>query len=641
MAAGRWALAILIGLLLVAPLGGVAAQVAEGLPPGVVAAEVDDQPIDAVNVPETDSTTPEFAGRINTGASTVEIVITDTRILRFTLEVDDRGRFRGAAPSPLEPGEHALYIFDSLVGSFVVSADATAGDATGDRDEQVRDGLLDIARAVPEPADFGEAVPGLALLEGSFTSLDEEARRIAAAEGDDSPDAVSSIREELDANGWRQRYESRLAVPDPADPSRFALQVSSSAVEYDDPSQAASAFAATAGSADAIAGAQIGQGSELLLLTGTTPDTGVEYEALRLLYVQDRVLGLIVVADLLGGAPDQALLETVGGNVAARAASVSAGDLNGPATRALRLDAPAPSSIGANEAYQVIDGLLVPLYGEDERGRTERTAMFAGSVEAFVGSALGAAREGGQIDDGSATERVFAYQTTVIAFPTPDDAAFWIANLATTLANDPVRGYTAFDPVSAAPTVGEESAVFAVGRDVGAPLDGFRTYLRVGAEVAIVELAAAPAASLDEALALATDQAACLERGRCPQPASVSGFGDDAGDVGVPEQPAPPPTAEPSESETGLIDDQQGGQSGGVRDVGDPAPAPSEPTADDPSAPAAETPTEPAGGALEIATAEPTAASIPAVPNSDAPTPSPTPEAPRGGVRDVTPAPDA
>lgn len=637
MAAGRWVITLLIGLLLAAPLSSATAQYAEGLPPGVVAAEVDNQPIDAVNVPETDRATPQVAGRINTGAATIDLAIADGEIVRFTLDVDGRGRFRGTVPSTLAPGQYALYIFDALVGSFVVTPDAVAEGTPRARDERGDGARLDLARAVPEPADFGEAIPGLALLEGAFTSLDEEARRIAVTTGDDSRGTIAAIRDELNANGWRQRYESRLAVPDPADPSRFALQVSSSAVEYADAAQAALAFAATAGSADAFAGVQVGQSSELVLLSGTTPDTGVEYNALRLLYVQDRVLGLIVVADLLGGDPDQALLEAVAQNVATRAAAVSSGDIQGEAMRTLRLASPVASSVATNEAYQVVDGFLVPLYGEDERGRAARGATFGGTYEAFVGSALGTVQPGGQRDAAGADERVIAYQVTVMAFPTPDDASIWIANLPNLLANDPMRGYTAFDPVSAAPTVGEESAVFAVGRDVGTPLDGFRAYVRVGPEVAIVEFAAAPGATLDEALVLATEQADCLQRGRCQRAGVIPGFeGDGAGNGATTDEPEATRATEEAGGENPDTGEQQGGQRGGVRDVGEAAPDSDDVSADGTGA---EITPEPTGGAIEIAPVEPTAAPAPTGATSDSPTP--TPVVPQGGVRDVTPAPNA
>src|ERR687898_839970 len=41
--------------------------------------------------------------------------------------------------------------------------------------------LLDIARVVPYPADFGDLVPGIGFVDGRFSTLDEDARRAAAA----------------------------------------------------------------------------------------------------------------------------------------------------------------------------------------------------------------------------------------------------------------------------------------------------------------------------------------------------------------------------------------------------------------------------------------------------------------------------
>jgi hypothetical protein len=595
------------------------AQYAEGLPPGLVAAEVANQPIDAVNSPATDDPTPQFTGRINTGQTALELALADGAIVRFTLEVDERGRFRGQPPEPLQPGQYALYIFDALVGTFIVTeaaAEGTPRPRAGGGDG----GVIDVARAVPEPADFGGAIPGLALLEGRFTSLEEEARRIAAEEGDASREAVAVVRADLEAGGWQQRYESRLAVPDPADPARFALQVSSFAVAYDDAAQASAAFASSAGAADALPSTPIGQGSELVALTGTTPDTGATYQALRLLYVQDRILGLIVVADLLGGAVDQATLEAVAQTVAVRAAAVSAGELRGVATRAVTVDPPAGSDYSQDDAYQAVDGALVPLYGEDERGFVAREATFAGTFEAFVGETIGIARAVGATDP--VGERAFDHVVSILTFPTPEDASAWIANLPTLIANDPLRGYLAFDPVSAAPTVGDESAVYALQRDAEPVLSGFRAYIRVGTDVAIVEFSAAPAATLDETLLVAEAQASCLYGERCAA-VTIPGFEREerarAVDDAAPASPA-------ATTEAG------DGPQGGVRDVGadeptepaEPAPAESPPVSDGAIDPPAAEPTEPPG----------------IIDNAPAPNPTPTPAGPTGGVRDVTPSPD-
>ena len=101
--ARRW-LAIVLALnFLAGPVSTVAAQYAGALPAGVVAAEVDGQPIDADNTPETDDPSPQISGRINTGLPSVDLAIGDGEVVRFTAPVDERGRFRATPPEPLEP----------------------------------------------------------------------------------------------------------------------------------------------------------------------------------------------------------------------------------------------------------------------------------------------------------------------------------------------------------------------------------------------------------------------------------------------------------------------------------------------------------------------------------------------------------
>jgi hypothetical protein len=177
--ARRWLAIVLALTFLAGPVSTVGAQYAGALPAGVVAAEVDGQPIDADNTPETDDPSPQISGRINTGLPSVDLAIGDGEVVRFTAPVDERGRFRATPPEPLEPGQYSLYIFDALVGAFTVSAAAEDDRNAGAGEGRAETPDLDIARVVPFPFDFGEAIPGLGLLDGRFFSLDEEARRSA------------------------------------------------------------------------------------------------------------------------------------------------------------------------------------------------------------------------------------------------------------------------------------------------------------------------------------------------------------------------------------------------------------------------------------------------------------------------------
>jgi hypothetical protein len=263
---------VLVLTFLVGSPAARAVQYAEGLPAGVVAAEVDGQPIDASNVPETDERSPQVTGRINNGLASVDVAIADGEVVRFALEVDERGRFRGAPPTPLEPGEYTLYFFDALVGSFVVTEAAAGEQRAGARGAGTSGApAVDIARVVPFPFDFGEAIPDLGLLDGRYFTLNDEALRSATAAGDASAESIDETRRTLRESGWQGRYESRLAVPLPDDPSRFSVQVSSFAILYDGAESAEAAFAASTGSGEAVSSATVGDESELIALAGHHP----------------------------------------------------------------------------------------------------------------------------------------------------------------------------------------------------------------------------------------------------------------------------------------------------------------------------------------------------------------------------------
>ena len=191
--------------------------------------------------------------------------------------------------------------------------------------------LLDIARVVPYPADFGDRVPGIGFVDGRFVTLDEDARRAAAAaaaraaSGEDATDTMSAANRGLAAASWRQRYESRLAAPSADDPQRFSLEFSSFVVEYPSPDDARAAFVLFAGDDRSVEAPLVGDESALTEFTGVTPDTGVNFHAARLVFRVGTLLATIIFADLLDQEPDLELLDSVAQQVAERAAVVSSG----------------------------------------------------------------------------------------------------------------------------------------------------------------------------------------------------------------------------------------------------------------------------------------------------------------------------
>src|SRR3954471_22878367 len=136
------------------------AQTPTNLPAGVASVEIDNQPIDAVTTPVTSNSTPEISGRVDLGVPTVDLVVSGNGDVSVSAEVDGRGRFRTTLPQPLPDGQYSLTLSGQPIGTFAVQAQGQA-QAAAARDPGPP---LDIARVVPYPADFGNAMPGIGFL---------------------------------------------------------------------------------------------------------------------------------------------------------------------------------------------------------------------------------------------------------------------------------------------------------------------------------------------------------------------------------------------------------------------------------------------------------------------------------------------
>ena len=617
--------------------GSAAAQYATGLPQGIVAAEVDGQPIDAVNSPKTGSDSPTIGGRINTGQPTVEIGIGNGDIQRFQAEADAKGRFKAKPPAPLAPGLYSLYLFDALVGNFEITGDGGPQDA----DRETRKGpTTDVARLVPFPGDFYGIYPELGLLDGRYYTADQEAIRAASGTGEATEDAIAQARADLRDAGWVQRYESRLAVPDPNDRARFAVQANSFVIEYKDEASAQAAFGASLTGADLRPDVAVGAQSELTQLQGTTPDTGAGYLGLRNVFQVGRFVCVTVLADLTGGEPSQDAILSAALAVAARAAQVEAGEVSGAAPKSLRIDLPGGAAATYDESYQAIDGQLVPLYDESRKGLSAREAAFTGTYEDYVGGFTGMTGGDNPVE--------FAYGSTISSFPGPAEADAWMTALPDLIASDPLPGYESFDPMSNAPTAGEASTTYAVSRKIDkAVLSGFRVYARVGADVATLEFASSEPPTLDDLGPLIEAQVACLESGACDESASLPGAKASKDDKPKAET-EPATSAETTEAGVTEIGSQPAGDS----------PDATAESAIRPAAPQSEKTPQAAPENAGTPTAEPAVRrasspgdadkkekekknrgdSTPAPAATAQPAPEPTPTW-GGGVRDVTPNP--
>jgi hypothetical protein len=105
------------------------------LPPGVLAAFVNGEPIDANTFPTTTDLTPTISGQLEPGPTSVSITILSDPV-DFTAAVDPvTGEFSATVPVELTPGAHQLYFDDALVGSFSIQATSSGGEPPDDDDD--------------------------------------------------------------------------------------------------------------------------------------------------------------------------------------------------------------------------------------------------------------------------------------------------------------------------------------------------------------------------------------------------------------------------------------------------------------------------------------------------------------------------
>jgi hypothetical protein len=454
--------------------------------------------------------------------------------------------------------------------------------ADGERDPGPH---LDIARAVPYPADFAGAIPGLGFVAGRFYSLDDEATRAAAAGNEQSSVNVRDLKRQLVQSGWLQRYESRLAAPMPDNPELFSVQISSMVVEYASVADAHAAYTALAADSTTQSAEPVGDESALTQYSGVTQDTNSKYQATKLTFRVGPLLAIIAFADLLNQQPDVSLLTQAAQLVAARAEVVNERQTAPLGSMMLQLDTGSASrNLIRRDVYDVRAGTLTPLYSASDSTGDSASPFPAAAFDVFSSLSDGSFSEArpGRIDnsgqepdassptptsvigvedaipvaspsatptsgsENGATNRAtadIAFLDTLYAFQTPSDARAWLADQIQTTAAD-----GQLQQLATAPLLGDESAMFEIissdrGNDDLA--GGFRIYARVGYVVSVLEIQSTTGVSANGAAELMSKQVGCIDAGGCASSASLpkSIFGGIDGPVTVRRIP---PTVEPT-----------------------------------------------------------------------------------------------
>jgi hypothetical protein len=393
--------------------------------------------------------------------------------------------------------------------------------------------LLDIARVVAFPTDFGDRLPGLVPFDGAFESLDAFVARQAGSAGDARAD---ELRQEAIDAGWRQHYGTALSKRDP-EHSITLNWVFSDITEYasDDGARVEFHRLVPAGASGDIA--TVGHESAMALSDGVS-SAGVRYQAATYWFRLGPLISVIYLRDNTNRRPDLAVLEMVARSVAARAEIVVNRGTVPLSALALRLYCPTSAGqFKQNDRYSLCAGTtltythlfdratrqqqitrlarLSDVYGvTDVFDATTRGTFAAGEFDLLAAlqqpnlvenPPLGAqspataasASVAGSSDVGdmleSAGTEEFRLDCSLLAFPSENAAASYL--------RDTQQHVTENRLPTAVPDLGDGSIAVAFRKPLGideASAEGVRVTARCGAIVADLEIVGIPARPLAE-----------------------------------------------------------------------------------------------------------------------------------------------
>jgi hypothetical protein len=323
------------------------------------------------------------------------------------------------------------------------------------------------------------------------------------------------VRTAVEGSGFVRRYDQQLYLP--ADVSAPAgtvgRMVAFYVLEFSDASGAASIFdfledeSGNALASDLVLSAPIGDRAEATRESSTDPATGEAFEQIDLTFQWRNFQAGVAVIDWQGQAvqlDDVELLARVLFNRLEAGLETNATGLFG---LALRMSGAPVEPYG--DQYVLEAGQAIPQYGEstqDVEGRAAAAATINQIDEYTVQQSL-AVGTGDPGDD-------IWYRLSLMQFADETAATSWMAGSTERIGNN-----TAFTNVVFldGPTIGDESIAYTL-----TSTDGSLAYrgisLRVGNQVALIDLSAPGSTNPLLLLALADAQANCLESGACDKP---------------------------------------------------------------------------------------------------------------------------
>ncbi len=324
----------------------------------------------------------------------------------------------------------------------------------------------------------------------------------------------SETRDLVTDTSLLQAYELRLDLPT-AD-GTLAQSVRTTIQEYADEHGAIAAFPIVTGwvgvmtAIQVSSDASIGDESTMTRLIGTTLSP---HHGLDLTFRSGRMIGSVRLVDFVGGIPAVANVTRFASIVLARILTQSDDSAAGPAPQTLRLDG--DGVIPLWDHYTVANQRILQIAGQPILTESEQTAVAeAGIVAEYQVSQ--------RFVTGGLAEQDTYLSGFVLRFADEEIAAAYLRDTPTRIAgSDPSSNY---EEISGLREYGEEFIAYeqtAHWADNDVDLN-YETYLlRVGPQVAQVQLIGTewvPYGALED---LAAAQADCLENGFCAEPTSL------------------------------------------------------------------------------------------------------------------------
>jgi hypothetical protein len=376
---------------------------------------------------------------------------------------------------------------------------------------------LDLAAMLLTPGDV--PVPGYGALNSSISTLAQMAGYSAPYLGVD-PDG---LERDLAVAGFRRRFNSDLGLPgDPSDAdSPPATMVSSYVLEFGDAAGAEAAFALLEDernvptARDLPAVAALGDRVEITRDSGSADWNGthVAFTYLDISFLTGNLYGDVTVTDYTGGEPSQDFVEQLGRTLLGRIDAVRTQNGPGLGDRVVRLawdDAQL-----WKDTYYRLGGVDIPFYA-DEPPLSFHAEQFGAATDVY--HAWGVIAGAG------------SFQVRLHRFASAEAAATArVQGVGTPLSYSPgydccvraLEGWGSFGDWSEAYAyTSQRPLLYPGGR-----LYGVVVAVRVGAEVAVLDLETPVEAPLAQIEALVAAQVACLTGGACPPqpvPAALS-----------------------------------------------------------------------------------------------------------------------